>query len=42
MAYLEAQARVMGLKPANGTSFRQEVHIIGTALKTAESNLLIG
>lgn len=42
MAYLEAQARALGLKPGNGTSFRQEVRISGIALKAAESALTFG
>ncbi len=42
MAYLEAQARAMGLQPAHGSSFRQEVRIRGTALRPSESSLAFG
>lgn len=42
VAYLEAQARALGLKPGNGTSYRQEVRISGIALKPAESGLTFG
>jgi Zn-dependent M28 family amino/carboxypeptidase len=42
VAYLEAQARVLGLKPGNGASFRQEVRISGIALNAAESALSFG
>ncbi len=42
MAYLEAQARALGLKPGNGASYRQEVRISGIALKAAESALTFG
>ena len=42
MAYLETQARALGLKPGNGTSYRQEVRISGIALKAGESALTFG
>ncbi len=42
MAYLEAQARALGLKPGNGTSYRQEVRISGIALKAEASRLHLG
>ncbi|HJW32477.1 MAG TPA: M28 family peptidase [Holophagaceae bacterium] len=42
MAYLETQAKLMGLKPGNGASFRQEVRISGIALDTAGSALTFG
>ncbi|HJV90460.1 MAG TPA: M28 family peptidase [Holophagaceae bacterium] len=42
MAYLEAQAKSLGLKPGHGASFRQEVRISGIALKPAESTLALG
>ncbi|HJV21812.1 MAG TPA: M28 family peptidase [Holophagaceae bacterium] len=42
MAYLESQAKALGLKPGHGTGFRQEVRISGIALKVAESALTLG
>ena len=42
MKYLETQAQALGLKPGNGTSYRQEVRISGIALKPAESSLSFG
>ena len=39
MRYLETQLAAMGLKPANGDSFRQTVKIAGVKTRPAESNL---
>ncbi|KQQ87160.1 M28 family peptidase [Massilia sp. Leaf139] len=41
VAYLEAQALAAGLKPANGTSFRQEVKIAGVRPLPQQSNVAI-
>lgn len=39
MRYLETQLAAMGLKPANGDSFRQTVKIAGVKTRALESNL---
>ncbi|MBJ7311857.1 M28 family peptidase [Rugamonas sp. CCM 8940] len=39
VAYLESQAAALGLKPANGNSFRQSVKIAGVKSTPAESTL---
>jgi hypothetical protein len=39
VAYLEAQAQALGLKPGNGNSFRQPVQIAGVKTQPAESTL---
>lgn len=39
MRYLETRLAAMGLKPANGTSFRQTVKIAGVKTRAPESNL---
>ncbi|WP_373990939.1 M28 family peptidase [Duganella sp. BuS-21] len=39
VAYLEAQAMALGLKPGNGDSFRQSVQIAGVKTQPAESTL---
>ena len=37
--YLETQLQVLGLQPANGTSYRQKVHLAGLRLDAAASRL---
>lgn len=39
VAYLERQAQSIGLKPANGDSFRQSVKLFGVRSRAAESTL---
>ncbi|HAK92173.1 MAG TPA: aminopeptidase, partial [Massilia timonae] len=41
VAYLEAQAKAAGLKPANGSSFRQAVKIAGVRSLPAKSDIAI-
>lgn len=41
MAYLETQAAALGLRPANGKSFRQTVHLTGMQVNLKESRLQI-
>jgi len=41
VAYLEAQAKAVGLKPANGNSFRQAVKIAGVRSLPAKSDIAI-
>lgn len=38
VAYLETQAKLLGLKPANGDSYRQAVHLLGIKPLPAISN----
>jgi Zn-dependent M28 family amino/carboxypeptidase len=37
--YLETQLQVLGLKPGNGASYRQTIHLSGTRLDAATSSL---
>ncbi|MCG2584485.1 M28 family peptidase [Massilia sp. TS11] len=41
VAYLEAQARALGLKPGNGSSYLQPVNIAGVVARPADSSLAL-